>query len=196
VIEEKGAPTDSLRDNLQSGLKSRPLISGAGIVTALNQWRMVALLCAAARVRVTLLLINLRGHYAQEDRDNRAFSLWVAAAIFLSPIEWAHYMVLLLIPFLNMARAACAGPVGAGPLWMAAASVVYSAFWIRITNTTIPEYWAGFGPQPPLPLMLIAESGVVMMLMGYIGAYWFAIDRAGASPMVAEPAAVRSTLPV
>ncbi|HJU29210.1 MAG TPA: hypothetical protein VJ718_08565 [Candidatus Binataceae bacterium] len=156
--------------------------------------REIAVWIARAGVLAATIIATPIGK-AYEDRDNRAFSLWVAAAIFLSPIEWAHYMVLLLIPFLNMARAACAGRVGERPLRMAAANIAYSAFWIPMMNTTIPEYWAGFGPLPPLPLMLIAESGVAVMLMGYVAAYWFAIDRGGAGQAVVEPPLVRSTLP-
>ena len=38
--------------------------------------------------------------------DRRAYGLWVAAAIVLSPLSWIHYMVLLLIPFVEIAGSA------------------------------------------------------------------------------------------
>jgi hypothetical protein len=156
--------------------------------------RKIAVWIARMSVLAATMLATPRGN-ADEDPDARAFSLWVAAAIFLSPIAWPHYMVLLLIPFLNMARAAGGGRVGEGPLWMAAANMVLAALWIQFSTTLKLDFYAGFGPREPLPLMLIAEGGFAVMLLGCAAAYWFAIDgRATRNLTVAEPASVRSTL--
>jgi hypothetical protein len=84
--------------------------------------------------------------------------------------------------------------VGEGPLWLAAANVVFAALWIQITTALKLDFYAGFGPRAPLPLMLIAEGGFAVMAIGYAAAYWFAIGRHEANQAVAEPAPIRSTL--
>jgi hypothetical protein len=61
------ARANSLEHNARSGFHSGWRISGAGIAAALNQWPLVVVLLAAALVRITLLLINLQGHYAKLD---------------------------------------------------------------------------------------------------------------------------------
>ncbi len=57
-----------------------------------------------------------------KDRSLRAFGLWVATAIALSPTAWIHYMVLLFIPFAQIISSACRHRSNRGALTLAVAS--------------------------------------------------------------------------
>ena len=103
------------------------------------------------------------------DIDWRAFSLWVVTAVMLSPTAWVHYLVLMLIPFVQMASAAGQGRTNTRAIWMAVASYMLIA--LSTSGRT------AFGPHPhgALPIA-IAECSFVSLAMVYVSAYWFASD--------------------
>jgi hypothetical protein len=63
-----------------------------------------------AATEVALLVLTIRASAtrarAGNDLDSRAFALWVVAMILLAPTAWVHYLVLLYIPFAQIAIAA------------------------------------------------------------------------------------------
>jgi hypothetical protein len=87
----------------------------------------------------------------------------------LSPTAWVHYLVLMLIPFAQMAIAADRGRANHRAIWMAVAS------FLLISLSTSGR--TAFGPHPRggLPIM-IAECSFGSLMMAYLSAYWFASD--------------------
>lgn len=60
----------------------------------------------------------------EPDVDRRAYSLWIATMILISPTAWNHYLVLLLLPFIQVTSAAAAGRVRRPTIVMCIASYV------------------------------------------------------------------------
>jgi Glycosyltransferase family 87 len=113
------------------------------------------------------------------DLDWRAFSLWVVTSVMLSPTAWLHYLVLILIPLIQMAVAASRGRINNRANWMAVASFLLVALSTRGR--------AAFGPLPygALPLA-VAECSFPCLAMIYVSAYWFAADEVPNVPRMAE----------
>jgi Glycosyltransferase family 87 len=106
---------------------------------------------------------------AASDEDWRACSVWVIAAIMLSPVAWVHYLVLLYIPFVQIAKATAKGRCSSRAIWGAVASWLLIAFSIagRVPAGAIAGHWL---------FLLVGEGAFVSLLMAYISAYWFAHD--------------------
>lgn len=105
--------------------------------------------------------------------DRGGYGLWVVAAILLSPLSWIHYMVLLLIPFVEIANSARNQECSRRALWAAVASylVVGIAHSLR-ENLISPVWWAR-------GIKYLAEGSSVALLLGFLAAYWFATDAIG-----------------
>jgi hypothetical protein len=102
------------------------------------------------------------------DPDWRAFSLWVIAAIMLSPIAWIHFLVLLIIPFSQFAAAAASARVSRRAVIMAVASYVL----------LVSSRWAGHRIASLAPFIsALTECGSVSLIIAYLSVYWFVTDR-------------------
>jgi hypothetical protein len=124
-----------------------------------------------------IALFTLRASIGAEDAsdfDAPVFSLWVATMILLSPTAWPHYLVLLILPFANLATAALAHRASRRACWAAAASIVPTML-----------YFHGLYPFTGSASLWIAstlgESGFFALFAGWLAAYWFALDRAEAA---------------
>lgn len=122
-----------------------------------------------ADLLVLYLVVRATGFSGGEDRDGRAFSLWVVAAVMLSPTAWFHYMLLLLIPFAQAASAANRGAVSARAIWMMVAA--YLA--IGLTGNAL---LFASGNEPLFERVRELES--ICLLIAFVAAYWFAADAA------------------
>jgi len=76
---------------------------------------------------------------------HRAFAASVGATLAFSPIVWAHYFVMLLVPF------AIAVP-RFGPLWL-----LPFAFWISVSSNNNPRFWQ-------LPAILALETALLFIV--------------------------------
>jgi hypothetical protein len=103
----------------------------------------------------------------EEDRDWRAFSLWIVSFVLMSPITWLHYMVLLIIPYYQLAIASLRGRASKRALWMAVASYMLLGL-SRTGGSTIRSL------HPFIPAL--QACGFVALMMMYIAVYWFTID--------------------
>lgn len=84
---------------------------------------LARLLCVGGADLLALFLVaRATLTSAPEDRDGRVLSLWIAASIALSPTAWFHYLLLMLIPFAEIASAIARGGAATRALWMAVAS--------------------------------------------------------------------------
>ncbi len=66
---------------------------------------------------------------AEEDHELRAFPVWVAAMVLVSPIAWSHYLILLFVPLVLIAVSAVRRETG--PVAIAAAALCYTLPIIR-----------------------------------------------------------------
>jgi Glycosyltransferase family 87 len=134
----------------------------------------------AVTIRATLLDSN-RG-----DPDWRIYSLWIATAIMLSPVAWHHYLLLLIIPFVQLVASASRGRSSSRAIWMAAFAYALSAVSLRISNRFLVPPPTAFQLDFPWIVHTIEETSFGALLTGYIAAYWFATDHANRVAVTAE----------
>jgi hypothetical protein len=135
---------------------------------AMNLARLAVIACAEATVLIQALRATARGR-SDQDRDGRAYMIWVVAAVMLSPVAWIHYMVLLLLPFVKIASAANQGRCSSRSVWAMVAS--YFLIALSIEGRAPAEAIGG----APL-LLIVSEGAFVSLLLAFIAAYWFASD--------------------
>ena len=142
-----------------------PGLTAARIATAAADVGLVA---------VAVAMTIRRG--ARSDVDFRVFSLWIVTAIMISPTAWVHYMVLLILPFVLLSRAAIAGRASDRACWMAAINWAWSAFaaWFYASfHLGMFPVWrinaSGF-------FIVMAEGSFFALIAGYAAIYWFAAD--------------------
>lgn len=122
------------------------------------------LLLLAATVRATLSV------KPGADHDFRLLSLWIVTSILLSPSAWVNYLVLLIVPFAQMAAAYSARDVSMRTVWSATISV-------GLVSATVSP-WCRFGYfTSPWLVMTVGESAFLSLAAAYLSAYFFVVDR-------------------
>ena len=147
---------------------------GSASGTGADWFRRAAIVAADASVLGVTLRVTLGGANRHDD-DHRVYSLWVVTSVLLSPIAWHHYLALLVIPFVQIAVATARNRASRRALWMAVASYLLASVTVPITYRLLARptaFQIGF-PSLSAPLL---ETGFFTLLMGYIAAYWFAVD--------------------
>ena len=114
------------------------------------------------------LKATFKGGFAP-DRDWRLFALWVITSIEVLPVSWLNYNTLLFVPFALIASAGVRNRVSNRAIWAALLSYFLSVF--------------AFGgllfldPRMPIAfVVVVGESKSVAVMVGYLSAYWFAVD--------------------
>ncbi len=128
---------------------------------------------------VVVLGVTIRATLADENRgdpDWRVYSLWIATALMLTPVGWHHYLVLLAIPFVQMVASASEGRSSSRAIWMAALAYLLSTISLRVFNRLLVPPPTAFQLALPMLARAIEETSFIALLMGYIAAYWFAIN--------------------
>jgi Glycosyltransferase family 87 len=108
-------------------------------------------------------------HGSAPDHDWRLFALWVVTSIEVLPVSWLNYNTLLFVPFALIVWAAVRDRVSARAIWAAIASYFLSLF----------AFGGIFFLYPGVPLVftiVVGESKSVAVMVGYLSAYWFAVD--------------------
>lgn len=116
---------------------------------------------------VLYLVVKATDWRGGRDRDWRTFSLWVMAAVMVSPTAWFHYLLLMLIPFAQAASAANRGATSARAAWAMAAT--YLA--ISILGDVLE-----FVSHNAARLEQIRGLEFVCVLIAFVATYWFAVD--------------------
>jgi hypothetical protein len=129
----------------------------------------VDLIILAMTIRATLVGVGRR------DDNSRIYSLWIVTSLLVSPIAWHHYLALLVIPFAQIAVAVAQNRASRRALWMAVASYLLASVTVPITYRLLAHPTAFQLAFPTLSAPLL-ETGFFTLLMGYIAAYWFAVD--------------------
>jgi hypothetical protein len=146
---------------------------------------------------IVVLGMTIRATLADANRgdpDWRIYSLWIATSIMLSPVGWHHYLVLLAIPFVQLAASAADGRSSSRAVWMAALAYVLSAVSLRVFNRLLIPPPTEFQLIFPWLARALEETSFIALLTGYIAAYWFATDRIRQVPATQETSsAIRNT---
>jgi hypothetical protein len=145
---------------LFAGLSTRP-----GLVLPHDLLRLMAwvpgLLAFGFTLAVTIAQAPMR------DTDWRLFSLWVATAMMILPVAWQYDMVVLLIPFVEIAAAAARRRTSRrAVLAMAISYFLPASEWIlRHLSAMAGSVYA-----------VVAASQVLVLIAAYLSAYWFVTD--------------------
>ena len=150
------------------------------------EWvRIIAVVISVVLVLGVTTLATLKQPIAQ-DRDWRAFSLWIITSVMLFPSSKRYYLVMLLIPFAELAAAAAHGRASRRAIAMAAASYLlirYPGQQARLLGL-VGSHIAGVGA--------VLESAFFPLLAAYISIYWLVIDEPRDLASSAELVSVRS----
>ena len=148
---------------------------GAGI----EALRHATVAAAALALMALTCLATLRTAPA-EDRDSRAFCLWVATAIALSPTAWIHYMVLLFIPFARISSSAGCGRGNGWAIVLAVASYTllmagcpWGCVWSSGELFSMLARYAGTGI---VPQRIIPQTATLSLLLAWAAAFVFAMS--------------------
>jgi Glycosyltransferase family 87 len=136
---------------------------------------------AIAIADAVVLGLTIRATLAQPGRDDpdwRIYSLWIAAALMLTPVGWHHYLVLLAIPFVQMVASAANRRSSSRAIWMAALAYLLSAISLRAFSRFMVPPPTAFQLALPWLARALEETSFIALLTGYIAAYWFATDHA------------------
>ena len=122
---------------------------------------------------VALLLLSVhatRTEPADENHRRRSFALWIVTAVLLSPTAWIHYMVLLLVPYAELAIAINRGEASPRAIWSGAASYGLAQL--------SPVMFAAL--QALLPMSVVTPIAQCWFpcatLLAYGSAYWLTVD--------------------
>ena len=111
-------------------------------------------------IRATLMV-------GEEDRDWCAFSLWIVSFVLLSPVTWLHYLVLMIIPYCQLAIATSAKRASRRALLMAVGSYLRLGI-SRALGSTVRSLH-------PF-ISALDEFAFIALMMMYIATYWFTTD--------------------
>ncbi|HXW83918.1 MAG TPA: glycosyltransferase 87 family protein, partial [Candidatus Binataceae bacterium] len=148
-----------------SAFVARPLafLWGAETSSAASAIYLAAIAIAA--------LVTIRATPRGIEQTNRAFSLWIAATLLVSPVVWVHYLVLLLVPFSQLAAEVCARSVGRELARLTLAAYVLIAV-EALLAVLLPMRFDDWHT------LVAAQYGFGALLFGYSAIYRFAREPA------------------
>jgi hypothetical protein len=109
------------------------------------------------------------------DLDRPTYALWVAASIVLSPLSWIHYMVLLLIPFAEIARATERQECSSRAAWAALASYLIVSGSRLLRKPVVGAILWDQGAK------YLAEGSTLALMLGLFAAVWLATNTIGSA---------------
>jgi glycosyl transferase family 87 len=128
---------------------------------------------------------------AEPDRGWRALSLWIVAMILLAPTAHGHYLVLMAVPFAEIADAARHGEAEPRVIYCAIAS--YLLAFSNYPLSLLQHYhWIGGAS-----FHIASEYTFAAAVFAYLGAYFFASAKpqaAGSSPELTAATTSRSAV--
>jgi hypothetical protein len=136
---------------------------------AVELLRTTAVVISVALVLTISTFATLKKSIA-EDRDWRAFSLWIITSVMLFPSAKEYYLVMLLIPFAALAAAAAHRRASHRAIGMAAASYLLSRY---------PGQQArllGLVGSHIVGVRAVLGSAFFQLLAAYISIYWLVTD--------------------
>jgi Glycosyltransferase family 87 len=131
---------------------------------------------------VAIVFIQTVRFAADEDREYRAFSMWIITVSILSPIMWPQFMACFVIVFVALAGAATRNHVSKRALWTAVASYLLVSVLGKMHG--YPFDWAEMvelrlSAMHPHVVHVMAEATTGSLILLFLSAYWFMCDIAG-----------------
>ncbi len=131
--------------------------------------RLVALIPQLALLALTACATLISTQ--DREHDEYMFSLWVVTAALLSPTAWIHYMVLLILPYAVLAKAAARGRASQPAIVIGVASYVLTQAW-AIALAAIAFV------APPAILRALEQNWFCLMtLLVYLAVFLLAVER-------------------
>lgn len=138
---------------------------GMELAGPLALWRSGTIAIAEAALLVLSTRATLRSP------KHVGFSVWIVAAILLSPIAWTHYLVLLFIPFSEMAARADRGEWSERAIWAMIGSYVLTVA-ASIAMGSLPT------DRELSRWIWVGQGFSASVLLAYLSVYWLATARA------------------
>jgi Glycosyltransferase family 87 len=149
------------------------LVSSDASGAKLDGWIAAATLLTDSALLASAVCAT-RGLGPRHDPDWRAFSLWIIISVLISPVAWLHYMVLFLIPLVQLASAASHGRASRRAEWLGIASYFFIVGFLWLFRTAM-----SWGPRQGHATMLLNTMYIECIgaaLLTYFAAYWFTLD--------------------
>ena len=134
----------------------------------------VSMVCA----EIVILALAVWPTYQRRLRpelDRPTYSFWVAASIILSPLSWIHYMVLLLIPFTEIAACGQRHECSSRAAWAALASYLIVSLSRLVRKPVVGAVLWDQGAK------FLAEGSILALMVGFFAVLWFATDAIGSA---------------
>lgn len=109
------------------------------------------------------------------DLDRPTYALWVAASIILSPLSWIHYLVLLLIPFAEIAASGQRHECSSRAAWAALASYLIVSLSRLLRKPVVGAVLWNQGVK------FLAEGSILALMLGFFAVLWLATDAIGSA---------------
>jgi hypothetical protein len=114
-----------------------------------------------------------------DDRDHRAFSMWIITVSILSPIMWPQFMACFVIVFVSLAGAATRSDLSRRAAYSAVASYLLISVLGKMHG--YPFDWAEMlelrlSPIHPHVVHVLAEATTGSLILLFLSAYWFMCD--------------------
>ena len=145
--------------------------------------------CAAQLAVIGFTIKATLSRASDDERVGRPFSLWIMAAILLSPTSWFYYLVLLTIPLVELSAAALGGRVSRRSLWSGVASYILAWLYYLVVSMHSGE----FAAHPDHLIWRVGDFPIA--LLAYLSLYWFAIDPVPARQAQAEVVTAINQMP-
>lgn len=115
-----------------------------------------------------------------EDRHSGVYCLWVVTSLMLFPSGHGYYLVLLLLPFAQLARAAVVAEASQRAVWTGIGS------YLLTRNPALLSVLCEAIGVPVISHSPVATSLFFPLLLAYIATYWFVIDSGGRAEPVLQ----------
>ena len=140
-------------------------LSGYGLVSSHEHLREAVSFAVCAAVGIAVAMRTWTRGNDDADTDRRAYSVWIATMILISPTSWIHYLVLLILPFIQITSAAILRRAGRPAVLMCIASYVLAEIGFVVFAPS------GFADSHP---MLSTEMGFMSAAAAWVGMALFA----------------------
>jgi Glycosyltransferase family 87 len=104
----------------------------------------------------------------EEDHELRTFPVWIVAMVLVSPIAWAHYMILLYVPLVSIAVSAIRRETSS--VAVAAAGLCYSLPLLRSAFLHVPSLISALVVKELHLEHVILEALFASVVFGFIAA--------------------------
>jgi Glycosyltransferase family 87 len=188
-LRAPGYLTEQWREALPGNIAVGPSVSRLfwyffGIhLSTTQEWVRRIFSCLAQLAVIAFTIKATLSRASDEEQMGRLFSLWIMAAILLSPTSWFYYLVLLTIPLVELSAAALHRGVSRRCLWTGVASYALAwAYYLFISMRSVE-----LAAHPDRLAWRVGDLPIA--LLAYLSLCWFVVDPTPNHQAHAEPVA-------